>query len=154
MKKQGLSLVEILIAAAILLVAMVPLWGLMGSSHQQVMRSADEIRASQIAVEILEQLENNFSPRELPPEDSPKEYNLNSGGVVTISDSSPTVVKIGHFDSYFMPKLFIETTSMKSSAEGREDQEIGRLVTVMLKYKSKEGRDLDYVLRGFVSAKK
>lgn len=154
MRRQGLSLVEILIAAAILLAAMVPLWGLMGSSHQQVMRSADEIKASQLAIEILEQLENNFHLGELPSEDSPKEYNLNSGGVVTISDTSPSTVKIGTFDSYFMPKLFIETTSIKSFAEGRGDQEIGRMVTVIIKYKSKEGRDLDYILRGFVSAKK
>ncbi len=59
MSRKGVSLLEILFASGIMVAAMVPLWGLMGSSHKQVTLSADEIRASQIAAEILEQIENS-----------------------------------------------------------------------------------------------
>ena len=60
-RNRGLSLVEIMVGLAILLVAMVPIWGLMGSSHQQVMRSADEIKVSELAIELLEQLQRNLT---------------------------------------------------------------------------------------------
>ena len=57
-RNSGMSLVEILVACGILIGAMLPLWGLMGTSHKQASMSMDELRASQVAVEIIEQIEN------------------------------------------------------------------------------------------------
>jgi len=54
---RGISLIEIVVAVSILVMAMVPLFGLMGSSHSQISVSADEVMVSQIALEILEQIE-------------------------------------------------------------------------------------------------
>ena len=55
--RSGVTLVEVIIASVILVVAMIPLWGLMGSTHKQVMSSSDELRLAQIASELLEQVE-------------------------------------------------------------------------------------------------
>ncbi len=150
MKKRGVSLVEILIAAAILFAAMVPLWGLMGSSHQQVMRSADEVKASQLAVEIMEQLENSHCPECLPEDDAMQEYSLSSGGVVTIGNEPSVTIKISTFEEYFMPKLYVTASTLADSFTGT--RAIGRIVALTIQYRSKEGRDQEYVLRGFVSA--
>lgn len=145
MRKQGLSLVEILIASSLLIATMVPLWGLMGSSHQQVIRSVEEVKASQLAAEIMEQLENSCNPACLPETDEEVEYNLNSGGVVTIGkEPSAVVVKISHFDEYLMPKLIVTSSDELCGS-------VGRIVGLTIAYKSKEGRDLDYTLRGFIS---
>ena len=57
LKNNGVTLVEVIVASVILVIAMIPLWGLMGSSHKQAMSSSDELRLAQIASEILEQIE-------------------------------------------------------------------------------------------------
>lgn len=150
MKKHGVSLVEILVAISILLAAMVPLWGLIGSSNQQVMRSADEVKASQLAVEIMEQLENSCCPQCLPADDAMQEYNLSSGGVVTIGEEPPVTVKISTFEEYLMPKLYVTASTVADGFTGT--RVIGRIVALTIQYRSKEGKDLEYVLRGFVSA--
>ncbi len=152
MNKCGLSLVEILIATGIFLIAMIPIWGLMGSSHQQVMRSSDEIKASQLTVEVLEQMENNLSLSILPGDGEETDWiNLNSEGGLTLGkDSNKKTIKIGSFDSYFLPQLKISCESVMNWFS--DEKEVGRIVTLTMKYRSKEGRELKYVLRGFISA--
>lgn len=150
MSKRGLSLIEILIASAVFLAAVIPLWGLMGSSHQQVMRSADEIRASQLTVEILEQIENSNNIKCLPEDDTEKEYKLESGGEISLGSEPSVVVKIGTFEEYLDPSLIVSAYTIK---DGFVDEVvIGRAVTLVMNYKSKEGKDLQYTLRGFISA--
>ena len=95
MKKKGMSLVEILIAVSLLTATMMPLWGVMSSSHQQVLRSAEEVKASQLAVEVLEQLEILGRIDCLPDNNEYVEFNLNSGGIVTIGNGNSVEVKIG-----------------------------------------------------------
>ena len=153
MIKKALSLVEILIGSAILISAIIPLWGLMGSSHQQVMRSADEIKASQLTVEILEQIENYFVAKDLPRgEDGIIEYKITSGGYINIKEGTQKI-HIGNFEDYFSPILFLET----SERYNNEGDEVGRIVKLTMQYQRKDamGEDVsEYVLRGFVSAKK
>lgn len=151
-KNRGLSLVEIMVGLAILLVAMVPIWGLMGSSHQQVMRSADEIKASELAIELLEQLQNIGNVDCLPNDGEESKYTLNSGGAVPLDEDGAVSLKVGTFEEYFMPKLFISSSNVYDGFTG--ERVIGRVVSLCIQYKSKEGRALEYVLRGFVSAKK
>ena len=107
MRKRGISLVEILIASAVFLAAVIPLWGLMGSSHQQVVRSADEIKASQLTVEILEQIENSQNIEFLPEDDTEKEFVLESGGEISIGGETPVVFKVGDFEEYMEPHLVL-----------------------------------------------
>ncbi len=147
MSRKAITLIEILIAIAVFLVAIIPLWGLMGSSHQQVIRSADEIKISQIAIEILEQIENNNSFSYLPEEGVVKEFNLNSGGVISLGERD---IQLGIFDDYLMPKLQLFTLDVKDIVS--DEVVIGRIVTLIIEYNSKEGRNLSYTLRGFVSA--
>ncbi|MBR4329421.1 MAG: hypothetical protein IKO19_03805 [Candidatus Riflebacteria bacterium] len=150
MRKRGISLVEILIASAVFLAAVIPLWGLMGSSHQQVVRSADEIKASQLTVEILEQIENSQNIEFLPEDDTEKEFVLESGGEISIGGETPVVFKVGDFEEYMEPHLVLSAYSIK---DGFIDEiVIGRVVTLVLNYKSKEGRESRYTLRGFISA--
>lgn len=151
MTKKALSLVEILIGSAILVSAIIPLWGLMGSSHQQVMRSADEIKASQLTVEILEQIENYFISKDLPRGEG-IEYKLSSGGFINIKEGTKKI-QIGYFEDYFSPVLFLET----SERTNNEGDEVGCIVKLTMQYKRKDalGEDVsEYVLRGFVRAKK
>ena len=150
MRKRGISLVEILIASAVFLAAVIPLWGLMGSSHQQVVRSFDEIKASQLTIEILEQLENSQNIKCLPEDDVPKEFTLESGGELSLGGETPVVLKVGTFDEYMAPTLVMSAYSIKDGFI--EEIVIGRVVTLVLNYKSKEGRDSTYTLRGFISA--
>ena len=150
MRKRGISLVEILIASAVFLAAIIPLWGLMGSSHQQVIRSFDEIKASQLTIEILEQLENSQNIKCLPEDDVQKEFTLVSGGELSLGDETPVALKVGTFDEYMAPTLILSAYSIKDGFI--EEIVIGRVVTLVLNYKSKEGRDSTYTLRGFISA--
>lgn len=150
MRKRGISLVEILIASAVFLAAVIPLWGLMGSSHQQVIRSFDEIKASQLTIEILEQLENSQNIKCLPEDDVQKEFTLVSGGELSLGDETPVALKVGTFDEYMVPTLVLSAYSIKDGFI--EEIVIGRVVTLVLNYKSKEGRDSTYTLRGFISA--
>lgn len=148
MKKHGVSLVEILVGASILVIAMVPIWGLMGSSHQQVMRSADEIKASELAIEILEQLENSGITSDLTVDNE----ELNSDATLTVGGESGVTVRIGHFEDYLRPRLYLSSSSVNDGFSG--NREIGRVVELIIEYHSKEGRELSYTLRGFVSDKK
>ncbi|MBQ3644061.1 MAG: prepilin-type N-terminal cleavage/methylation domain-containing protein [Candidatus Riflebacteria bacterium] len=150
MSRKAITLIEILIAIAVFLVAIIPLWGLMGSSHQQVIRSADEIKISQIAIEVLEQIENNNTFSYLPEEGVEKEFNLQSGGVISLGEEPSIDINLGIFDDYLMPKLYLFTLDVKESFS--DEVVIGRIVSLTIDYKSKEGRDLSYTLRGFVSA--
>ena len=150
MNKRGISLVEILIASTVFLAAVIPLWGLMGSSHQQVVRSADEIKASQLTVEILEQIENSQNIKCLPEDGEEKEFNLESGGELNLGSETPVALKVGTFDEYMEPHLVITAYTIK---DGYNDElVIGRVVSLFMNYKSKEGHDSKYTLRGFISA--
>ena len=149
MSRKAVTLIEILIAIAVFLIAIIPLWGLMGSSHQQVVRSADEIRISQIAIEILEQIENKNTFSYLPEEGVVKEFNLHSGGVISLGEDPSIDINLGTFDEYLIPKLCLITIDVNND---NNDMLIGRIVELAIDYKSKEGRDLSYTLRGFVSA--
>ncbi len=147
--KKAITLVEILIATAILLSAIIPIWGLIGSSNQQVMKSYDEIKASQITMEILEQIENYCYADSLPYDENGKDYSLGSNGTIKISDNSP-IIQVGSFEDYFRPKLNIVARPLYI---GNEDKPFGSLVSLTFNGKTKEGHDLIYELRGFVSAK-
>ena len=150
MSRRGISLVEILIASVVFLAAAIPLWGLMGSSHQQVVRSADEIKASQLTIELLEQIENSQNIRCLPEDDNGMEFSLESGGEISLGSELPLVLRVGTFDEYMKPKLVISAYTIK---DGYVDEiEIGRVVTLVMSYTSKEGHDSSYTLRGFISA--
>ena len=146
--RKAITLVEILISTAILLCAIIPIWGLMGSSNQQVMKSYDEIKASQLTVEILEQIENYCSSELLPDDDEGKNYDISSNGTININDDSH-IIQIGSFEEYFEPKLNIRSEHLFDNQE----KLIGSIVSLTLRYKTKEGQDSKYILRGFVSAK-
>ncbi len=153
MRKKAISLIEILIGTVILLAAIIPLWGLMGSSNQQVMRSADEIKASQLTVEILEQIEHYIKAEDLPDEsDGYKEFNLVSGGYITLNEGQDKVkIKVGTFEDYLKPKLLIGSSPRYNNSS----EEVGRIVTLVMEYERKDGQgseNPEYTLRGFVSA--
>lgn len=156
MKKPGMSLVEILIAVVIFVSAIIPIWGLMSSSHQQVVRSADEIKISQLTVEILEQIENygniEVLLEKLNDNDGPDGPNsLTSNGIITLRDLEGLKIKIGAFDYYLMPEL----TVMFTAVNDKNNVPIGCMVSLTMSYKSKESLDrTEYMLRGFLSAKK
>ena len=149
--KKAITLVEMLIATAILLAAIIPIWGLIGSSNQQVMKSYDEIKASQLTMEILEQIENYCSAESLSDEEDGKDYALESNGTIKISEDSPDV-QIGTFDDYFEPKLNVRSVPI-TVKESLGEKLIGSLVSLTLSYNTKEGHNSKYYMRGFVSAK-
>ena len=115
MTRKGLSLLEILIAAGIMVAAMVPLWGLMGSSHKQVTVSADEVRASQLANEILEQMEN----LRWFPDPGEVSFSIIKNSKVAVGTNHRIDVAIGDFPEYLSP-------------------EAGRILRLIINYKSKE----------------
>ncbi|MEW6710390.1 MAG: type II secretion system protein [Candidatus Riflebacteria bacterium] len=129
MKKGGMSLVEILVAAGILVAALVPLWGLLGSSHKQVTVSADEVRASQIANEILEQIENAGWASDL---DSAT-FKPVKNSKITVGGKKPVELSFGDFPDYLDPEA--EITIVKYPAGGSFS---GRIFRLELSYKSKE----------------
>jgi hypothetical protein len=123
-KRSGLSLLEVLIASGILLAAMLPLWGLMGSSHKQATMSLDELRASQIAAEILEQIENSS-------------WRGDVSNVVLINDGTTKLannfdIVIGEFPEYQQFTINIETTDIN------EPENLGKLLQLTINYFSKE----------------
>lgn len=123
-KRAGLSLVEVLIASGILLAAMLPLWGLMGSSHKQATMSMDELRASQIAVEILEQIENSG-------------WTGNVSDVVLINDGTTKLadnldIALGEFPEYQKFTLSITTTEVSNP------ENLGKILQLTINYFSKE----------------
>ncbi|MBU1107058.1 MAG: hypothetical protein KKB51_10350 [Candidatus Riflebacteria bacterium] len=144
MKRRGMSLLEILIASGIMIAAMVPLWGLMGSSHKQVTLSADEIRVSQLAVEILEQIEN----KAWLPLDGDYAIVPLSGELLSID--SKVKVQIGSFPEYLALGGKINVSRFPAGTS----TEIGKVIRLILNYKSKEQigkEDKIYELSTFVS---
>lgn len=129
MKRKGISLLEIVIASSIMISAMVPLWGLLGSSHRQVTLSADEIRVSQIAVEILEQIENLG----FVPDNGEFSFTPVSGNKVSVGGAKKIDLMFGEFPDYLDLKAVLEVK--KFPATGNEAGKIARL---SLKYKSRE----------------
>ena len=96
------------------------------------------------------QIENNNTFSYLPEEGVEKEFNLQSGGVISLGEEPSIDINLGIFDDYLMPKLYLFTLDVKESFS--DEVVIGRIVSLTIDYKSKEGRDLSYTLRGFVSA--
>ncbi len=129
MSTRGISLLEILVASGILVAAMVPLWGLMGSSHKQVTLSADEIKASQLAVEMLEQIENS----QWWPENGDISFDPVSEGKVSLGTTSKINLQIGSFPAYFDLKA-----TMKIDKYPAAGAETGKIVRLILQYKTKE----------------
>lgn len=147
MKRRGISLLEVLVASGIMVAALVPLWGLMGSSHKQVTLSADEIKASQLAVEMLEQIENS----QWWPDVGDIGFKPLSEGKLTIGTSSKIDLRIGSFPEYMDLKATIKIEKYPSTG-----QETGRIVRLILNYKSKEKvgtPEKDYELSTYLSKK-
>lgn len=129
MRRKGISLLEIVIASSIMIAAMVPLWGLLGSSHRQVTLSADEIRASQIAVEILEQVENlGFAP-----ENGEFSFTPVSGGKNSLGNTRKFDLNFGEFPEYLDLKAVLDVSRFPLTGP-----ETGKIIKLNLKYKTKE----------------
>ncbi|MDN5280120.1 MAG: hypothetical protein PWR01_4085 [Clostridiales bacterium] len=145
--RRGLSLVEILIASTIMVAAMVPLWGLLGSSHQQVTISADEVRASQMANEIIEQIENsNWFP-------DPGEINFTpvKDSMITVGTSKKVKIAIGDFPDYFKPDCRLEIEKYPASGDA-----YGRIVRLKVNYNAKDkvGNEVNtYQISTFIARK-
>ncbi|NCB45466.1 MAG: hypothetical protein BWY02_00404 [bacterium ADurb.Bin157] len=140
-RNSGMSLVEILVACGILIGAMLPLWGLMGTSHKQASMSMDELRASQVAVEIIEQIENIG-------------WTGNVNNVMLVNDGVTKIdnnldITLGEFPEYQKFTINITTTTI----EGSED--LGKIVQLTVNYYSKEltnsGDAKEYTLGTFIS---
>ncbi|GAB1353955.1 MAG TPA: hypothetical protein PLK28_07340 [Candidatus Rifleibacterium sp.] len=148
MSRKGVSLLEILFASGIMVAAMVPLWGLMGSSHKQVTLSADEIRASQIAAEILEQIENSG----WQPEVGEISFAPVSEGKISLGATSKIDVHVGSFPAYMEVEARLKID--KHPATGPE---YGKIVRLILNYKSKEKvgtPQKDYELSTFIGRRR
>ncbi|KAF1080886.1 MAG: hypothetical protein GQF41_2700 [Candidatus Rifleibacterium amylolyticum] len=146
MRRRGLSLLEILIASGIMVAAMVPLWGLMGTSHKQVTLSADEIRVSQLAVEILEQIEN----KGWFPADGSYPVKAESGKLISIGNAIKVEVQVGSFPEY----LDLDGKISVKRYPPAPRAETGKIMSLELNYKSKEqvGEEIkNYELSTFVS---
>ncbi|MDD2999684.1 MAG: hypothetical protein EOM80_18360 [Erysipelotrichia bacterium] len=147
MNRRGISLLEILIASGIMIAAMVPLWGLLGSSHKQVTLSADEIKASQLAVEILEQIENAA----WYPDDREITFQPVARSKFTLDTSAKVEIMIGDFPEYMALKGNIKVEKYLASG-----QESGKIVRLILAYKSKEkvgNEEKTYELATFIPRK-
>ena len=152
MKSKGLSLVEIMVSILIFVASIVPIMGLMGSSTQNVVRFSEEIIASQLTIEILEQIKNSHAVNVFSGDSDTYSFTLTSGSTINIGNqSSALTVNVGTFDSYLSPRLTISSEVVKNKFLA--EKTIGRIITLEMRYKSKEGKELLYKLRGFVSAK-
>lgn len=143
--KRGFSLLEILIASGIMIAAMVPLWDLLGSSHKQVTLSADEIKTSQLAVEILEQIENS----QWWPDNGEISFTPLSGSRTTIGTSKKLEVQIGNFPEYLDLKAVLNIDKFPTTGV-----EAGKVVRLTLSYKTKEKvgtAEKSYDLSTFIS---
>ena len=128
MKNNGFSLVEVLIAAGILVSAMIPLWGLLGSSHKQVTVSADEIRVSEIAASIIEQIENsNIFPDNADIKFFPK------------SGKTNILRKINNIKLYFpvYPEYLKLSVHIKITNYPRNEVNSGKLLKIIIQYSTK-----------------
>jgi hypothetical protein len=147
MNSRGISLLEILVASGIMVAAMVPLWNLMGSSHKQVTLSADEIKASQLTVEILEQIENSG----WWPENGEIGFTPVSEGKITLGNTSKLEVSIGNFPEYLDLK-----GTMKIARHPPAGEEAGKIVRLIMNYKTREkvgNLEKTYELSTFISRK-
>ena len=152
MKSKGLSLVEIMVSILIFLASIVPMMGLMGSSTQNVVRFSEEIIASQLTIEILEQIKNSHAVNIFSGDNDSYSFALTPDSTINIGNqTSALTVNVGTFETYLSPKLTINTEVVKNKFSA--EKTIGRIITLEMKYKSKEGKELSYKLRGFVSAK-
>ncbi len=152
MTKHGMSLVEIMVSILIFLASMVPLWGLMGTSTQQVVRFSEEIVASQLTVEILEQIKNSHAINVFSGDNDTYHFTLTPGSAINIGNqTSALTVNVGTFETYLAPELTISSEVVKNKF--LPEKTIGRIITLEMRYKSKEGKSLTYKLRGFVSVK-
>eukprot|EP01156_Anaeramoeba_ignava_P015054 Anaeramoba_ignava/a611396_6.p2 GENE.a611396_6~~a611396_6.p2 ORF type:complete len:152 (-),score=8.00 a611396_6:960-1415(-) len=133
MHRKGISLLEIIVATCILVAAMVPLWGLLGSSHKQVTVSADEIKASQIALEILEQIENSGWKPDLAVYTAPISFTPKPNSTVTIIPKDKIDVTFGNYPEYLKLNGKIEVEGYSE-----EDREIGTIIRVKLLFYPKE----------------
>lgn len=128
MKNNGFSLIEILIATAILIAAMVPLWGLLGASHTQVTASTDEVLVSEIAVSIIEQIEKfNWIPDKKIISFTPK-----SGAAIDIGSSNKCNISFAKYPDHL--KL---TGTVKSKNFPASQTDSGKIVSIELNYKTK-----------------
>ncbi len=129
MNRNGLSLLEIMIATGILVAAMVPLWGLMGASHKQVTISADEIKVSQLALEIIEQIENS----QWTPVEGEMSFSPGSNSSISLGSKSKINIQIGEFPDYLKLKGKVEISGYPT---GKPDK--GKIVNLKLFYNPKE----------------
>ncbi|NLM17798.1 MAG: hypothetical protein GX221_08795 [Candidatus Riflebacteria bacterium] len=128
--KRGISLVELMVAAFILILAMLPLWGLLGSSHERVARTSDEILAGQMALEVAEQLEQTgFLPET-------GEVSPDADGKLLLTRGSRTLTcLISPFDPYFEPKFAFSSEIVGSPSI--ESPTRGYVVHIDLSFKTK-----------------
>ncbi len=140
MNRKALSLVEILVSAFILIFAMLPLWGLMSTSHEETTKSADELKACQLVAEVMDQIEYRCTKDEIVA--------LNEEEMETGKEIIPGKVKFGDISefSYLKPVLTI-----KPIATNEKIAACGCIVEVFFTYKNKKGQEETYWLRGFVS---
>lgn len=129
MTRRGLSLLEIIIAASIMVAAMVPLWGLMGASHKQITVSADEVRASQIANEIIEQIENS----NWFPDAGEINFTFLKNSNVTIGNAQKTEISIGDYPDYLQPKGLLEIEKYPPTG-----MNTGRIIRLKIAYSGKD----------------
>lgn len=147
MNPRGISLLEILVASSIMVAAMVPLWNLMGSSHKQVTLSADEIKTSQLAVEILEQIENS----NWWPENGEIGFSPVSEGRIVLGTTAKLEVSIGSFPEYLDLK-----GTLAIARHPPTGNEVGKIVRLILNYKTREkvgNPEKTYELSTFLSRK-
>jgi type II secretory pathway pseudopilin PulG len=129
MKNNGITLLEVLVAAAIMVAAMVPLWGLLGTSHQQVIVSADEVRAGQLANEILEQIENSG----WLPDPGQISFDLVKNSSVSVGPAAEVSLKTGDFPDYMKPQVTLDIEKYPADAV-----KAGRLLQLQLNYQLRE----------------
>ena len=133
MNKKGMSLLEIVVASCILVAAMVPLWGLLGSSHKQVTVSADEIRASQIALEILEQIENSGWNPDVSVYTSPISFKPKSNTKIMVIPNEKIEIQFGSYPDYLKLEGKIEV-----EAYSEDNKEIGKIIRVEILFSPKD----------------
>lgn len=130
MTRNGLTLVEIVVASVVMIIAIIPLWGLLGSSHRQVVVSSDEVIASQIALEILEQIEYSgilFDDTDLPG----NEYALTGDSTLNITPDFE--IGISTFPEYLEPVAAIEAMRFPDTGTA-----LGRIASVSIKFSSRD----------------
>lgn len=128
MQNRGFSLVEVVVAASILVAAMIPLWGLLGSSHRQVTVSTDEIKVSEIATSIIEQIENS----DVFPDNGTVTFSPKSDATIVLSKINNLNLSFPEYAKYLNLSGAINITNFPtSSSDG------GKLLKLRMKYSPK-----------------